>query len=101
MQGATLSSTDGAYFLMPQSTGEVALFNAAQYALYGPSPLATVWRSQTLSLNAPFSLILQEVWCDPSCATHACLDPSKIACCATNSTRPAPGLLMGQTLLAL
>lgn len=70
-QGVRLYSTDQSYFLLVQSTGEVALFNTAQYAIYGPSPLATAWRSQTFSLNAPFSLVMQGV--GPRCAAPAFL----------------------------
>ena len=56
-----LYSTDGKFFLMVQSTGELGVFNTAQYATYGPSPLATAWRSQSFSLNAPFYLAMQDV----------------------------------------
>lgn len=60
-QNVPLYSTDGNFFLMVQSSGEVAVFNTALYATYGPSPLATAWRSQAFSSNAPFYLVVQDV----------------------------------------
>ena len=100
MQGTRLYTKDGAFFLLVQPTGEIGMFNTNLYNTYGASPIATAWRSQTFSLNAPFSLVMQDVRTSACAFTASAGSAGPCATCTIVSTRTLTWLPLHKPLHA-
>jgi hypothetical protein len=61
-QGTKLFSPDSIDFLVPQSDGNLVLYNVALYRTYGPTKAAAVWAANSNGGGkGPYTLIMQQV----------------------------------------
>ena len=79
LQGQQLFSSDGRVFLVVQTDGNIVVYNALAYGLYGAHSTAAIWTSQTGgSANGPFSLAMQQVVL--ACLGFVCMCSALLLC---------------------